>query len=243
MSTCLRDRPDPATKEYEHTYHRVAQLNRHECPAYATPNRQRRKGKASPSHLPTTTTQYQRQAGKKYPVKFPSLSQPNHPRCTTTTPKRPCLRSARSGAAKNNLGRARRSRLPLGQRKGRFGFTHALDLAWARRGQRKSGSSPQSTQVSRDRCFFAFSGSLLERTTWNRWVSLERLRPPSHVARSARDSSSGAPRCCTSATQRSAATTTCMNRFALRVKPQQQEKLRLVFPDVALIALFRCFSF
>ena len=205
-----------------------------------TRNRQRRKGKPIPFHLPTNTPQDQRQVGKKHPAKLSSLSQPNHPRCTTTTPKRPCLRSARS--QKQSRQGAKKPTSPRAAQRA-LGFHTPLDPAWARRDQRKSGSSPQSTQVGRDRCVFPFSGSLLERTCRTVGSSLERVRPPSHVASFVRDSSArpAAAQAQRDATQRSNNDLHESNRTASQ--RQQQEKLRLVFPDVALVTLFRCFSF
>ena len=240
----MRDRPDPAFKEYEHTYHRVAQLNRRECTAsLACTHTKQKDERASPSPSISLLTppQDQRQVGKKHPAKLSSLSQPNHPRCTTTTtPKRPCLRSARS--QKQSRQGAKKPTSPRAAQRA-LGFHTPLDPAWARRDQRKSGSSPQSTQVGRDRCVFPFSGSLLERTCRTVGSSLERVRPPSHVASFVRDSSArpAAAQAQRDATQRSNNDLHESNRTASQ--RQQQEKLRLVFPDVALVTLFRCFSF
>ena len=219
MSVCLRDRPDPAFKEYEHTYHRVAQLNRRECTAsLACTHTKQKDERASPSPSISLLTppQDQRQVGKKHPAKLSSLSQPNHPRCTTTTtPKRPCLRSARS--QKQSRQGAKKPTSPRAAQRA-LGFHTPLDPAWARRdnaSQVQVHSPRKSVATVVSFPFLAlFSNELVEplgllsnasvlHRTSQVLFAIHQPAPLLHKP---------------NATQRNAATTTCMNRIALRVK-------------------------
>ena len=133
-------------------------------------------------------------------------------------PPPPNARVSDLPAAKNNLGRARRSRLPLEQRKGHLGFTRP----WIRPGL--EGINASQVQVHSPRKSVAtvvsfpflalFSNELVEplgllsnasvlHRTSQVLFAIHQPAPLLHKP---------------NATQRNAATTTCMNRIALRVK-------------------------